>query len=53
MLTESKETPIKLSIAGTEGRQPVLSVHCVLSVSVISPAMSLSVSITPGNFFVF
>jgi len=38
MLSESKETPIKLWITCIEGRQPVLSVQCVLSVSVVSLA---------------
>jgi len=53
MLTESKENPIKLWITGTEGRQPVLSVHCLLSVSVVSSAKSLSVSVIPRNVFIF
>ena len=46
MLTESKETLIKLWIIGTEGRQSVLSVCCMLLVSVISPALSLTVSVS-------
>jgi hypothetical protein len=48
-----RRPPIELWITGTEGRQPVLSVHCVMPLSVISPAKSLSVSATPRNVFVF